>query len=108
MNNMPLGILLWVVLIIAVVGVFGYGKLMQMRIKKEGIETIGEISRIEEDYDSDTMISHYNWYADYIDETGQKRTALLHKSPELAVGEKVRLKFHPKNHNYAEFIEHLY
>lgn len=102
---MAMGILIWVFLIIVVFFVFVYSRIMKNRIKNEGIETTGTISRIDEELDIDTHDTSYSWYVEYYDENNQRREALLYDAIDLDVGDKIRIKYHPSNYNYAEFIE---
>ncbi|MBP3891881.1 MAG: DUF3592 domain-containing protein [Solobacterium sp.] len=102
-----IGILLWIVLGILAFFVFGYTTLMKKRIAKDGLETSAVVTKIEELLDPDTITSDYRWYVEYYDEKGERQQGMLFKCPDLKVGDKVRIKYHPKNHNYAEYVRQL-
>ena len=105
---MEAGMLLWIFLIASGFFFFFYKRIMQKRIAEEGIQTEGVISRIEEDLDIDSYNNDYFWYAEYYDETGTKQEAMLYNpDTELEVGDKVIIKYHHKNRNYAEFVERI-
>ena len=67
------------------------------KIDEEGIETNAVVSRIEEDWDPETMSSSYITYAEYRDENGDLRETqmALTSLPEHRVGDKIRIRFLP-------------
>lgn len=101
---MKYGIIAWVILIIVAAAVIIYNRILRKRIMESGIETQGEISRIEENYDDDTGSTTYCRYVRYLDENKTEREAMLHGANRLDVGDKVTIKYHPSNYAYAELI----
>ena len=89
------GILLWAgfALVCAVICLFSYR--MKKQIEKDGIETSGVISRIEDVGQPDEIDLHY--YVRYRTKDGEEFEGLLsNPKPGLAVGQTVHIKYHPK------------
>ena len=97
------GILLWVgfALICAVIYLFSYR--MKKQIEKDGIETTGVISRIEEAGQPDEIDLHY--YVKYRTEDGEEMEGLISNPRSgLEVGQAVHIKYHPKYKTNARLI----
>ena len=76
------------------------------QIDREGIETEGVISRIEEVRDPDTASDTCTTYVQFRDDRGQIREspATLTDSAEYTVGEKVRIRFLPGDYEIVRII----
>ena len=97
------GMILWGGLLAAGAIIYLVSLIMKRQIEKNGIETIGEISRIVDVGGSDDIILHY--YARYITSDGEEVEGLLsNPRSDLEVGQKVRLKYHPKHKTNARLI----
>ena len=93
-------IIFFIVLIVVFVNAF----IKSRKIKNEGIETDGIISRIDEDVNNDgTWISKE--YISYIDENGKQREAIfaLQAFKNHKVNDKIRIKYLPGK--YEEVVE---
>ena len=97
------GILLWAgfAVIAAVIIIVSHG--MKKQIEENGIETGGVISRIEETGEPDEVTLHY--YVRYRTEDGEEVEGLLsNPRSDLAVGQHVRIKYHPKYKTNARLV----
>ena len=98
------GIILWVGLAIIFAVVFLISQRMKKQIEENGIETTGVISRITDEGGPDEIDLRY--YARYRTEDGEEIEGLLsNPSRDLAEGQQVRLKYHPKYNNNARLIK---
>jgi hypothetical protein len=98
------GILLWAGLAVICAVVFFLSRRMKKQIEENGIETTGVISRITDVGGSDDITLHY--YARYRTEDGEEIEGLLsNPSSDLEVGQRVRLKYHPKLKQNARLIK---
>ena len=89
------GILLWAgfALICGFISLFSYR--MKRQIDKDGIETNGVISRIEDAGQPDEIDLHY--YVRYRTKDGEEFEGLLsNPGSSLEVGQTVQIKYHPK------------
>ena len=97
------GILLWVgfALICGFISLFSYR--MKRQIDKDGIETNGVISRIEDAGQPDEIDLHY--YVQYRTEDGEEIEGLIsNPRSDLEVGQTVHIKYHPKHRSNARLI----
>lgn|GEM_PF-977867 len=102
---MSVGIIAWTVLIFAFAAGFAYARFLKKRLREEGLEALGEISRIDESYDSDTGAVTFTWWARYTDLDGVAREGIIHNPRDLPVGMGIKLKYHPKKPDYLELVE---
>ena len=97
------GILLWAGLLLIFAVVFFLSRRMKKQIEENGIETGGVISRIEETGEPDEVTLHY--YVRYRTEDGEEVEGLLsNPRSDLAVGQHVRIKYHPKYKTNARLV----
>ncbi len=97
------GILLWAGFIIICAAIWLVSRNMKKQIEKNGIESIGVISRIVDEGGSEDIDLQY--YARYQTEDGEEVEGLLsNPSPDLEEGQQVRLKYHPKYRTNARLI----
>ena len=98
------GILLWAGLILICAVIFFFSQRIKKQIEEHGIETEGVISRIEDEGEPGETNFHY--YAKYRTEDGEEvEGTLSNPAPDLAVGQRVRLKYHPKYKSNARLID---
>ena len=89
------GILLWgAFLIIIAAGTF-FSRRTKKQIDEDGIETTGVISRITEEGSPEEVDTHV--YVRYTTEYGDEVEGIIsNPRSDLTVGQKVRIKYHPK------------
>lgn len=97
------GILLWGVLALIVAIFLILSHRMKKQIEENGIETFGVVSRIEDVGGPDEITLHY--YVTYRTEDGETEGLLSNPRRDLAVGERVRIKYHPKYKSNARLAE---
>ena len=98
------GILLWAGLILICAVIFFFSQRIKKQIEEHGIETEGVISRIEDEGEPGEIDYHY--YAKYRTEDGEEvEGTLSNPAPDLAAGQRVRLKYHPKYKSNARLID---
>ncbi len=91
------GIILWAILLAVVIGGFIYFQIKKKRIREEGIEAIGEISRIDENWDPDDGSVTETYYVRFQDENGNEHEAQLLNRCDFGVGTRVQIKYRPKD-----------
>ena len=99
------------VLIAVVLGGLVYNFIRNNKIKTQGIEVDGFITRVEEtdstDSDGDITTS-YHYYVRYTDQGGVKREAVLtntYTKRDLVPGDPVRIKYLPGKENAAVMVK---
>lgn len=89
------GILLWTGLLVVCAVIWFFSHRTKRQIEENGIETEGVISRITDTGDTDEISLSY--YARYRTKDGEEVEGLLsNPRSDLEVGQRVRLKYHPK------------
>jgi len=97
------GILLWAGLLIVCAVILFFSRRIKKQIEENGIETVGVISRIEDD--SDMESTTYYYYVRFLMEDGKEMEALLsNPRPGLREGQQVNIKYHPKYKNNARLV----
>ena len=97
------GILFWAGLLVVCAVIWLVSRRMKKQIEENGIETDGVISRITDVGGPDEADLQY--YARYRTEDGAEVEGLLsNPRSDLAVGQPVRLKHHPKHKTNARLI----
>ena len=97
------GILLWVGFLIIVAAILFFARRIKKQIEENGIETTGVISDIRDEGGPDEIDMRY--YATYRTEDGEEIKGIIsNPSSGLAVGQHVRLKYHPKLKANARII----
>ena len=97
------GILLWIGLLIIVAAIYFFTRRIKKQIEENGIETTGVISDIRDEGGADEIIIRY--YATYRTEDGTEIEGVItNPSSSLEVGQRVRLKYHPKLKANARII----
>ena len=97
------GVLLWAGLAVICAVIYFLSRRMKKQIEENGIETTGVISRIEDTGGSDDITLHY--YARYRTADGEEVEGLLsNPGSDLEVGQRIRLKYHPKFQTNARRI----
>ena len=98
------GILFWAGLLVVCAVIWLVSRRMKKQIEENGIETDGVISRITDVGGPGEADLQY--YARYRTEDGAEVEGLLSNPRfDLAVGQRVRLKYHPKHKTNARLIE---
>lgn len=78
-------------------------KRMKREIDENGIETVGVISKIVDSFEPEDVSQDY--YAVYRTEDGEEIEGVLsNPTPDLVVGQQVRLKYHPKHKMNARIV----
>ena len=97
------GILLWGGLILIFAVGFFLSRRMKKQIEENGIEVTGVISRIEDVGGADEIDLRY--YARYVTAEGEEVEGLLsNPTSDLAEGQAVRVKYHPKYKTNARLV----
>ena len=97
------GILLWAGLLVVCAAIWLISRRMKKQTEENGIETDGVISRITDVGGPDEVDLQY--YASYRTEDGETLEGLLsNPRSDLAEGQRVRLKYHPKHKTNARLI----
>ena len=97
------GILLWAGLLIICGIIYFLSRRMKKQIEENGIETDGVISRITDEGGPDEINLCY--YARYRTEEGEEVEGLLsNPRSDLAEGQQVHVKYHPKHKTNARLI----
>ena len=101
-------IIVGIVAIIVVAIIYTF--MVRHKIKKEGIETEGVVSRIEESesYDSDTgaISTTYTYYVLYKDQNGSEIEArLANPKNKLKEGSKLKMKYLPTKPKFVLLTE---
>ena len=96
-------ILLWVGFLAIGLVIVLVSHRMKKQIEQNGIETVGVISRIEDEGGTDDTTLHY--YARYRTADGKEVEGVLsNPTSDLRVGQEVRLKYHPKFKTNARLV----
>ena len=96
----PKEIALWVGFLVICAVIWFVSRRMKKQIEEDGIETTGVISRIVDMGAQDEINLHY--YARYRTKDGEEVEGLLsNPSSDLAEGQEVRIKYHPKHKTNA-------
>ncbi len=96
------GILIWVGFLLICAIILFVTRRIKKQIEEGGIETTGVISRIT---DVGTEDIDLRYYVRYRTEDGEEIEGLLsNPSSDLEVGQRVRLKYHPKLKQNARII----
>lgn len=89
------GILLWAGFIIIAAAITIVSRRMKKQIEENGVETVGVVSRIEDHGGSDEVTIYY--YVKYTIDSGEEVEGILtNPRSDLAVGQRVQIKYHPK------------
>ena len=97
------GVLLWAGLAVICAAISLCSHRMKKQIEEDGIETTGVISRIEDMGAQDEINLHY--YARYRTKDGEEVEGLLsNPRSDLAEGQEVRIKYHPKHKTNARLV----
>ncbi|MBP5255279.1 MAG: hypothetical protein J6Z23_07875 [Lachnospiraceae bacterium] len=77
------------------------------KIDREGIETDAIVSRVVEDWDSDSSETSYTTYVRYTDEKGKQRESAmtLTTNVEYAEGQWVRIRFLPGDYKMVRPVK---
>lgn len=98
------GIILWAGLIIICAIIYLVSRKMKKEIEENGIETTGVISRITDEGGTDSVDLQY--YVRYCTSEGEEVEGLLsNPRADLAEGQQVRIKYHPKYRTNARLID---
>ncbi len=75
-------------------------------IERDGVETDGVVSRIDETYDPDTQDSSYTVYVRYTDNKGQVREspAALSDAPGYSQGDTVKIRYKPGAYDVVKIV----
>ena len=102
MDNLK-GILIWVGFLVLVAAILYFSRRIKKQIEENGIETSGVISAIRDEGGADEIDVRY--YAKYRTEDGDEiEGVILNPSSDLEVGQRVRLKYHPKLKTNARLV----
>ena len=97
------GILLWAGLLVICAVIYFISRRMKKQIEENGIETTGVISRIADTGDADEI--NLNYYVRYRTADGEEVEGVLsNPRSDLEVGQKVRIKYHPKYQTNARLL----
>ena len=97
------GIILWAGLLIIFAAGAIVSRRMKRQIEEEGIETVGVITRITDTGGPDEISLQY--YAEYCTQGGEMVEGLLsNPTSDLTVGQRVRLRYHPKHRTNARLV----
>lgn len=80
----------------------------QFQIRKYGITTTASVSRIlqQERASADSALeTSTTVYVVFLDESGEKREAVLSTVPALEVGQTITIRYNPKDKTYANYVE---
>ena len=100
------GIIIWAVFLAVVIAGILYSRRLRKRIDEQGIEAIGEISRVSVDSSEDGFTQ--NLYVRYRDQDGREQEAmLLNVDYDIIVGTRVRIRYHEKNKRAAVLVRVL-
>ena len=97
------GILIWIGFLAIVAAIYFFARKIKRETEENGIETTGVISDIRDEGGLDEIDMRY--YVRYCTEDGTVIEGLIsNPSSSLAVGQRVRLKYHPKLKANARII----
>ena len=97
------GILIWIGFLAIVAVIYFFSRKIKKETEENGIETTGVISDIRDEGGPDEIEMRY--YVTYRTEDGTEIEGLIsNPSASLAVGQQVRLKYHPKLKANARII----
>ncbi len=97
------GVVVWIVFLVLCAVVLFVARRIKKQIETGGIETTGVISRITDVGAEDIDL---RYYARYRTEDGEEIEGVLsNPSSDLEVGQRVRLKYHPKLKQNARIIK---
>ena len=96
-------IVMWVSFIIACAAIVLTSKRMKKQIEENGIETTGVVSRIVDTGNADEI--DLNYYVTYSTQDGEEVEGILsNPRSDLEMGQKVKIKYHPKYKENARLI----
>ena len=105
MDNVK-GIIIWAVFLAICAAIVIFSRRIRKQIDENGVEAVGEVSRVSESFDSDTGAVETSVYARYRTEDGKEVEGLLLNAPDsLREGQRVRVKRHPKLRVNAKLVE---
>ncbi len=97
------GVVIWIGFLLLCAVILFLTRRIKKQIEESGIETTGVISRITDAGAEDIDL---RYYARYRTEDGEEIEGLLaNPSSDLEVGQRVRLKYHPKLKQNARLIK---
>ena len=100
---MDKGIIMWAVLAAVFAVIMLISRKIKNDIKEKGIETDAVVSRISDDGSSDEV--DINVYVRYRTEIGKEIEGILsNPRTDLQVGQRVRIKYHPKYTGNARLV----
>ena len=89
------GIIMWAVFILICAANILTSKRMKKQIEENGIETGAVVSRITDSGEPDEI--SVNYYVTYTTEDGKEIEGILsNPRSDLEIGQKVKIKYHPK------------
>lgn len=95
--------IVWAVFAVICLAIYFISKKMKNEIDEKGIETVGVISRIVDDFEPEDVSQDY--YAVYRTLEGEEIEGVIsNPSSDLVVGQQVRLKYHPTHKMNARII----
>ena len=97
------GIILWAGFFVIAAVIMIVSRRMKKQIEENGIETTGVVSRIEDHGGSDEITVYY--YVKYTIDSGEEVEGILtNPRSDLAVGQRVQIKYHPKYTTNARLV----
>ena len=98
-------IVLWGGFIVICAIIYFVSRRMKKQIEEDGIETTGVISRITNTGDIDMEDMNFCYYVRYCTDDGEEVEGVLsNPSADLAEGQQVRIKYHPKHKTNARLV----
>ena len=95
--------IIWAIFAAVCLVIYLVSRRMKNEIDEKGIETVGVISRIVDDFEPEDVSQDY--YAVYRTVEGEEIEGVIsNPSSDLVVGQQVRLKYHPKYKMNARII----
>ena len=89
------GIIMWTVFILICAAIILTSKRMKKQIEENGIETEAVVSRITDSGEPDEI--SINYYVTYTTQDGEEIEGILsNPRSDLEIGQKVKIKYHPK------------
>ena len=98
-------IALWGGFIVICAIIYLVSRRMKKQIEENGIETTGVVSRITQTGDIDAEDMNFQYYVRYRTEDGEEVEGILsNPRSDLAEGQQVRIKYHPKYKTNARLV----
>ena len=96
------------IFVLLIIIAFIYTMIYQKHLKKEGIETTGivrieTVDKLTADEFFDTSTSYYVTYKN--EESKEAEATISNPKKDLKTGDKIKIKYLPKNPRYAYYIE---